>query len=93
MLIYNLTEQVLEYRGRLIPPHGGFIDLPLTFIPDRDRKLEEAKKMAFGRLPKWWHLEQELKTVLPPAPPPRKSLPVSDEVVAVEQVRTSKRFK
>lgn len=99
MLIFNLTQQPIEYRGRTIPPNGGSIDLPLTFVPDRDRKLEEAKKLSFGRLPGWWHLEQQMKTVLPPvAPAPRKTVRVADEPAVAEQVKpvfekATKRFK
>lgn len=55
MKVYNLTDGIVDYRGRHIPPHGGWVDISdLTFIPDRDKKLE-GKYLSFGSLPSWWH--------------------------------------
>jgi hypothetical protein len=66
MLVFNLTEKELKFRGKPIPPNGGSnnypeLDPPRGFIPNRDRKLEAQKVIAFGQLPKWWVLEQSLK--------------------------------
>lgn len=70
MLVYNLTEAELNYKGKKIPPNGGSVNMPdLTFIPDRDRALESSKVLAFGKLPKWWTIEQALKAAAAaPAP-------------------------
>jgi hypothetical protein len=53
MRVFNLTDQRVDYRGKLIPPYGSE-EYDLDFIPDRDRQLEKAKMLAFGALPKWW---------------------------------------
>jgi hypothetical protein len=53
--IYNLTDGIIDYKGRLIPPNGGWVEISdLVFIPDRDKKLD-GKYLAFGELPSWWH--------------------------------------
>jgi hypothetical protein len=63
MRVFNLSSQFVDYRGRNIPPNG-YYDFPgLTHIPDRDRALERSRILAFGKLPQWWLLEQELKLV------------------------------
>ena len=70
MKIYNLTSQPLAYKGHMIPANGGCITLPdNTFIPTRDRKLIEQKKISIGNLPAWWLAEQALKLIPPPTEP------------------------
>lgn len=64
MLVFNLTAQELNYKGRKIPPNGGslnYSELDKGFIPDRDRELEKKKVLAFGSLPYWWNLQQKMK--------------------------------
>lgn len=73
MRVYNLTDQRIDYKGRLIAPYGSE-EYDITFIPDRDRNLEKAKILAFGFLPKGWKK---------PQPPPE---PVAKVPVAVQQV-------
>lgn len=65
MLVFNLTAQELNYKGRKIPPNGGSLNYPELdkgFIPDRDRALEKKKVLAFGSLPYWWKLSQKVKS-------------------------------
>ena len=66
MLVFNLQNYVLDFHGKKIPADGGSLNFteldPPGFIPDRDRKLESDKIIAFGKLPYWWALEQELKS-------------------------------
>jgi hypothetical protein len=67
--VYNLTKGHINYKGREIPPNGGFLDYPtLTFVPDRDRNLEVMRILAFGSLPAWWAPSQAT-TVAVPLPP------------------------
>jgi hypothetical protein len=62
MRVYNLSDKEVTYRGRPIPANGGHLDYPgLSFIPDRDRKLETKRVLAFGSLPAWFEREQATK--------------------------------
>ena len=73
MLVYNLLNQPLDFKGRTIPPNGGSVDFPgLAFIPDRDRELEKGRVLAFGSLPYWWLQQQAAKN---------SSVPVTESVV------------
>lgn len=64
MRVFNLTEKPLDYRGRTIPRDGGFIDFPdMTFIPDRDLRLQTERILAFGKLPAWFETQQRLRRV------------------------------
>jgi hypothetical protein len=64
MRVYNLTDKPLDYRGRTIPPSGGFVDfLDLAFIPDRDLKLQSDRVLSFGRLPTWFETQQRIRRV------------------------------
>jgi hypothetical protein len=85
--VYNLTDRTIDYRGRLIPANGGWVEMPeLTYIPDRDLRLAEARYLAFGSLPDWWH---------PPnlIPVERITLKVSDDVKVEDavEVKSKKR--
>lgn len=64
MRVFNLTDQRVDYRGKLIPPYGSE-EYDLDFIPDRDRQLEKSKMLAFGAIPKWW---RKPAPVIDPAP-------------------------
>lgn len=65
MRVYNLSNKEVTYKGKRVPPNGGSVEITgLSFIPDRDRALETAKILAFGKLPNWWHVEQALKTTV-----------------------------
>lgn len=64
MRVFNLTEKPLDYRGRTLPPSGGFLDFPdMAFIPDRDMRLQTEKVVAFGRLPTWFETRQRIRRV------------------------------
>ena len=65
MRVFNLTDQRVDYRGKVIPPYGSE-EYDLGFIPDRDKTLEKKGMLAFGALPKWWR-KPEPKPSLPPA--------------------------
>ena len=68
MRVYNVTQGEITYRGKKIPPNGGSVEFQdITFIPNRDLALQDAKMLAFGSLPKWWKVEQALKTKAPVA--------------------------
>lgn len=60
MKVYNLTNMPIDFKGKTIPPNGGFVEYPMLggFIPDRDRELEKNKVLSFGELPVWWRLQQ-----------------------------------
>ncbi len=76
MLVYNLTDRDVCYMGRVIPPHGGFVDVHgLKTVPDRDRRLEQQKILSFGFLPLWWTVEQQRKRATAPAKPPQPPAP------------------
>ena len=65
MLVFNLTQKDLIYRGRSIPPNGGSLNYPELDkgqVPARDRKLEKAHVLAFGILPFWWKLEVNVQS-------------------------------
>lgn len=69
MRVFNLTTEPHFFKGKVIPANGGYLDIQMSFIPDRDRELETAKILAFGSLPAWWiakHAE--------PAPAPKNAL-------------------
>lgn len=62
MIVFNLTDNPLQFHGKTIPANGGSVDIKgLKFIPDRDRKLEKDRVLAFGFLPRWFLVQQELK--------------------------------
>jgi hypothetical protein len=84
MLVYNLTNQVLAYRGKDLSPNGGSKDFPELdiFIPDRDKELETKKVIAFGALPSWWHDQVREKT----ARPKSVSIEVFDKAVVSDSV-------
>lgn len=64
MKVFNLTDKTVVFRGRPIPPNGGFVEIPGadSFVPDRDLRLSMAKVLSFGSLPKWW-LDERRKQV------------------------------
>jgi hypothetical protein len=80
MKVFNLTEKMIDYRGKTLPP-GGSQEFPEldVFVPTRDRELERQHVLAFGELPSWWKLERDLSqpaTSPPSVPtsPPAESL-------------------
>lgn len=66
MLVYNLTNKALSFRGRTIPPSGGYLDYPELnqFIPNKDKDLATKKVISFEALPKWFLVKkkQELES-------------------------------
>ena len=55
MLVFNLTDKPLNYRGILLGADGGSHDFrDMEFIPNRDLLLERKRVLAFGTLPDWW---------------------------------------
>lgn len=64
MRVFNLTEKPLDYRGRTIPPDGGYLDFPdMDFIPDRDLRLQQERILSFGRLPHWFETQRRIRRV------------------------------
>lgn len=61
MMVFNLTNRILDFHGRHIDPNGGSVEIEEldSFIPDRDRKLEAAKMVSFGSLPSWFRAKME----------------------------------
>lgn len=92
MLVYNLTPKTLLFMGRPIPPSGGSRDYPELdnggFIPTRDLQLEKDKVLAFGKLPYWWTLEQEVKA-MPVPEAPKVEEPPAVEAQATEEFKPS----
>jgi len=83
MLVFNLTDRALDYRGIKLKANGGSYNYrDMTFVPDRDLALAESKVLSFGALPQWWidarnqkHQEmvkaQEAATTKPKQPQPQ----------------------
>lgn len=87
MKVYNLTNGLLDYRGKLIPPRGGSLEYPEldVFIADRDRKLAQAGVISFGQLPKSWLAVETKKVEEKPVPLALKELaPQPEDEVKVE---------
>jgi len=82
MLVFNLTKSVLVYRGKQLAPGSGaeFPELN-SHIPDRDRKMADARVIAFKSLPRWY--VNQKATPAPAAVPP----PVPVRKVVVEDVQ------
>jgi hypothetical protein len=61
MRVFNVTPATdVEYRGRMIPSNGGYVDVPdPIFIPERDLQLERDRILAFHTLPSWFVQKQE----------------------------------
>jgi hypothetical protein len=84
--VFNLTKSRLDFRGRVIPADGGFLDYPEldTFIPDRDKALARSGIISFGTIPPAWQaakaqrIVEAAKAIVAPAQ--RPSIKVSDEV-------------
>lgn len=74
MLVFNLTASVLDFHGKPLAPNGGSANFPEldSFIPDRDKALEKARKISFRALPPWFGAPTKEKKPkakeLPPAP-------------------------
>lgn len=81
MKVFNLTSTVLVYRGKHLSPGSGaeFPELD-KFIPDRDKKMADAKVISFKSIPRWY--VAKTSTPAPPAVPP----PVPVRKVAAEAV-------
>lgn len=62
MLVFNLSEKALDYRGIKLKANGGSYNYrDMTFVPDRDLELAKSKILAFGALPQWWLDERNRK--------------------------------
>jgi hypothetical protein len=86
MKVFNLTDQRVDYRGKLIQPYGSE-EYDLTFIPDRDRALEKNGILSFGALPKWWRKPEQRS----PAPEPGRVVEARKETSDVPQEPASER--
>lgn len=94
MRVFNLTQQILVYRGRDIGPNGGFADFTeLPFVPERDLQLAVDGVISFETLPVGW-------TPFVPEPDPEpekkeetdeKSKVVPQDVSKAEPVQIEKR--
>ena len=71
-MVFNLTANPLHFRGREIPANGGSLDFDMDYVPSRDQKLVDGKKISFGSLPKWFIVQQAKASR--PAPEPAKSM-------------------
>lgn len=82
MRVFNLTGSTLVYRGKSLAPGVG-ADFPElnTFIPDRDKKMAEAKVISFNTLPRWY---SDKKAVRPPALPTKSKVLVVSEPILPE---------
>lgn len=62
MVIFNLTDKPLNYRGVVLAPNGGSYDFKdMSFIPNRDLELVSKKVLAVGHLPQWWLDERAVR--------------------------------
>lgn len=73
MKVFNLTDKDIDYRGHLLKAYGSREYPDLSFIPNRDMTLQDAKVLSFGSLPVGW---------APPAPKPEPETP---RVIAVKE--------
>lgn len=93
MRVYNLTDQRVDYRGKLIPPYGSE-EFDIDFIPNRDLALAKNKMLAFGALPKGW-VKPQPKVEAPPSPKVEvkavavepKSVPYKGPPIQVEETK------
>ena len=80
MRVFNLTQNPVDFHGKLIPPDGGSLDFPDLdkFIPNADKRLEKDGMIALGYLPASW----EMRNRTPPLPQPAApTLKVEEPVV------------
>lgn len=80
MRVFNLTDKVISFKGKNLLPYDS-LEIPMSFIPDRDMLLQKAGKLAFGALPKGWK-KPEAKAASPalvPAPKLRIGHPIEEK--------------
>lgn len=81
MLVFNISDQDVVYRGHKLSANGGCRDFKdLTFVPDRDRS---NTRLAFGSLPQGW---EPAKPVVE-EPVSKVVLAVSDEVKVSDDLK------
>lgn len=86
MIVYNLTESPLEFRGKVLPSSGGSLEFPEldVFISNRDKEMARSGVISFGQLPDAWRAKKMRKTALVQATKPAtlanglRELPVVD---------------
>jgi len=99
MMVYNLTESPIVYKGKTILPKKGAEFADLLAVPARDQALEKAKLLAFGALPAWWvNAQPKPMTVsqvakLQKKPEPAKTELPKTDVPKTEAVLESKLFE
>ena len=103
MLVFNLTNQPIVYRNRTIPAEGSFDYQDMSFVPDRDKALAQAKVLAFGSRPSTWlssqpapmSTAQAVALAASRAKPEVKDLPQEEfmRIEAVEDKSEGKRKK
>lgn len=56
MLVFNLTDRVVDFHGKHLSPSGGSAEIPELDgnINNRDKALGAAKVIAFAELPSWF---------------------------------------
>ena len=92
MKVFNLTSHPLDFHGRIIAPNGGSLDYPEldTFLPSRDKRLEEQRILSFGFLPTWWKKQHEAK---PQVAHKRVTVKVADDVKVSDDVSFHSSFR
>ncbi len=91
MKVFNLTDKNVVYRGKTLKPYEAG-DFPyLSYIPDRDMKLQHSKILAFGKLPKGWTKPLEKISVEKSKPTTQSNvvsyLPVQEAIQEAEDKR------
>ena len=92
MQVFNLTNQPVDYRGKLIAPYGS-AEFDIRFIPERDLKLESAGILSFGTLPRGWSKPQPKPEAVPVQPRPKYTESVLELPAVAEAVEAPKEEK
>ncbi len=104
VLVFNLTDNDLTFRNRVIPKNGGSLNYAEldVFMSNRDRKLVERRVIALGGLPKWWKVQRaalasmntkvaltELPSELPTEP--LETVTIQDSVIVKKKRKRSEK--
>jgi hypothetical protein len=86
MLVYNLTDKPLSFRGVMLSPDGGSFNFKdVKLLPARDLELVKKKVIALNGLPQWWLDERAVRAAnnVPETPPAQPK--VAERAPAVEE--------
>lgn len=95
MLVYNLTDRPLSFRGVMLSPDGGSFNFKdVKLLPTRDLELVKKRVIALNSLPQWWLDEKALKSVsTPEAPPAPQKVEEKVQVPAQEEKKIEEKHE